>query len=238
MADVEQPKGKNADLPVRIASAIVMVLIAGGAVRAGGLVFSLFLLALAGGLLWEWWGLVSKIARTPLGLIGSMLLGVIYIGWALKVVDWLWTAPHPNSFAAFLFLVTAVMVVAVDVGAYFAGRAIGGPKIAPSISPSKTWAGLFGGMLGASLVAVTAITWNSDPQPASHYLIAIGFAAAVAVVAQAGDFLESWMKRRAGVKDSGHLIPGHGGLLDRLDGHLMVFALLPFIVFAPMGMMG
>lgn len=230
-----EPASKNADLPVRVASAVVMVAVAGGAVWAGGLVFTLFLLALAGGLIWEWWGLVSKIAKTKMGLIGAMLLGVAYIGWSLTVVHWLWVGPHPNTFAAFLFLVTAVMVVAVDVGAYFTGRAIGGPKIAPSISPSKTWTGLFGGMIGASIVVLAAIGWDAGPQTWTIRLVAISFAIPVAVIAQAGDFIESWMKRRAGVKDSGHLIPGHGGLLDRLDGHLMVFALLPFIVFVPLG---
>lgn len=233
-----EPASKKSDLPVRVASAVVMVAVAVGAVWAGGLVFTLFLLALAGGLLWEWWGLASKIARTRLGLIGAMVLGVVYIGWSLKVVHWLWVAPHPNTFAAFLFVVTAVMVVAVDVGAYFVGRAIGGPKIASSISPSKTWAGLFGGIIGASLVVLAAVGWDTGPLSWTIRLVAIGFAMAVAVIAQAGDFLESWMKRRAGVKDSGHLIPGHGGLLDRLDGHLMVFALLPFIVFVPMGVVG
>jgi phosphatidate cytidylyltransferase len=212
-----------------------MVVVAGGAVWAGGLVFSLFLLALAGGLIWEWWGLVSKIAKTTPGLIGAMLLGVGYIGWSLKVVHWLWVSPHPNTFAAFLFIVTAVMVVAVDVGAYFAGRAIGGPKIAPSISPSKTWAGLFGGMAAAELVVLYAIGVRTELPFFWWFQIAGAvFAILVTIIAQSGDFLESWMKRRAGVKDSGHLIPGHGGLLDRLDGHLMVFALLPLVVGALM----
>lgn len=233
MADAEPPVKKNADLPVRIASAVVMVAVAGGAVWAGGLVFSLFLLALAGGLLWEWWGLVSKIAKTGLGLVGAMLLGVGYIGWALKVVHWLWVAPHPDTLAASLFLTTAVMVVAVDVGAYFTGRTFGGPKIAPSISPSKTWSGLIGGMVGAAIVVTLAIGFDSN-MPFFFVVHGVGllYAVLVAIAAQGGDFLESWMKRRAGVKDSGNLIPGHGGLLDRLDGHLMVFALLPFLVGA------
>ncbi len=231
MADAEQPKGKNADLPVRIASALVMVMVAGGAVWAGGLVFSLFLLVLAGGLLWEWWGLVSKIAKSGFALFLMMLAGVFYIGWALKVVHWLWVSPHDSTFAGFLFLVTATMVVAVDVGAYFAGRTFGGPKIAPAISPSKTWSGLFGGMAGATAILLGAIGLDIGFASARDFIIPVLFAMSIAVVAQAGDFLESWMKRRAGVKDSGNLIPGHGGVLDRLDGHLMVFAMLPVLVF-------
>ena len=232
------PQPKKSDLGVRAASALVMVAVAGGAIWAGGLAFSLFLLALAGVLLWEWWGLVAKIAKTRVGLIGAMLLGAAYIVWSLNVGYWLWVKHHANSSAAFLFIVTAAMVVAVDVGAYFTGRALGGPKIAPSISPSKTWSGLLGGIIGASIVVLAAVGWDAEPQSGTIRLVAVVFAMAVAVIAQAGDFLESWMKRRAGVKDSGHLIPGHGGLLDRLDGHLMVFAMLPFIVFVLFGIVG
>ncbi len=106
-------------------------------------------------------------------------------------------------------------VIATDIGAYFAGRSIGGPKIAPSISPSKTWAGLAGGMAGAALVLMLG---RGNGMAAE----AIGGGAMLAIVAQAGDFFESWMKRRAGVKDSGKLIPGHGGLFDRVDGLLAV----------------
>ncbi|WP_309623858.1 phosphatidate cytidylyltransferase [Novosphingobium sp.] len=235
---------KKSDLGVRMLSAIVMIAVAGGAIWAGGLVFTLFLLALAGGLIWEWWGLVSKIAKTRLGLIGAMLVGIVYIGWALKVVHWLWVSPHPNSFAAFLFVVTAVMVVAVDVGAYFAGRTFGGPKIAPSISPSKTWSGLAGGAAFCA-IAIGVIEYIANGVscgiggcgPAGAQFgpteigLALGLGLVIAAIAQAGDFLESWMKRRAGVKDSGNLIPGHGGLFDRLDGHLMVFAMLPVVVY-------
>lgn len=237
MAGGEAP-AKKSDLKLRVLSAIVMVAIAGGAVWSGGLVFSLFLVAIAAGLLWEWWGLVSKIARSGPGLILAALFGVAYIGWALRVAHYLWAEWHPNNFGPFLFVVTAVMVVLVDVGAYFAGRAIGGPKIAPSISPSKTWAGLFGGMAAASLFAVAVVAFEKmqAPRMPEHHawsmgLMGILFAVFVTVLAQSGDFFESWLKRRAGVKDSGHLIPGHGGLLDRLDGHLLVFAMLPVVVF-------
>ncbi|MFZ5704004.1 MAG: phosphatidate cytidylyltransferase [Pseudomonadota bacterium] len=119
-----------------------------------------------------------------------------------------------------LALWTLVIVWATDIGAYFAGRAIGGPKIAPSISPSKTWAGLAGGMVGA-LVCGAAIASASGL--ATPFLIA---GAPLAVAAQVGDFFESWLKRRSGVKDSGTLLPGHGGVLDRLDGVVPVALLV------------
>jgi len=103
-----------------------------------------------------------------------------------------------------------------DIGAYFAGRAIGGPKLAPRISPNKTWAGLLGGMAGAAVIG-----WI-----AAHFLridgIFLLLGAPMAALAQAGDLFESWIKRRAGMKDSGSILPGHGGLLDRLDGLLPV----------------
>jgi phosphatidate cytidylyltransferase len=103
-------------------------------------------------------------------------------------------------------------VWATDIGAYFAGRSFGGPKVAPKISPNKTWSGLIGGMVGALLLGGALCSYADLPL---HLALA---SPALAVIAQAGDFFESWMKRRAGVKDSGALIPGHGGVLDRLDG--------------------
>jgi phosphatidate cytidylyltransferase len=109
------------------------------------------------------------------------------------------------------------LVWATDSGAYFAGRAIGGPKLAPRISPKKTWAGLAGGMLAAALVGWAM---QNGVMPGAWRLAAAS--AALAVVAQAGDLAESGLKRYFGVKDSSQLIPGHGGVLDRLDGLLAV----------------
>ena len=100
-----------------------------------------------------------------------------------------------------------------------AGRAVGGPKIAPRISPSKTWAGLCGGIAGA--IAVIYLAEKQTGAVGTVPLI-VAFGVAAAIIAQTGDFFESWMKRRAGVKDSGNLIPGHGGLFDRVDGLLAV----------------
>lgn len=111
-----------------------------------------------------------------------------------------------------------ISVWAMDVGGYFAGKSIGGPKLAPKVSPKKTWAGLIGGMLLAAVVSAV-ISWGfvwGD----IYLLSAAGFV--LAFIAQIGDLYESAVKRRFGVKDSGALIPGHGGILDRVDG--LVFA--------------
>jgi phosphatidate cytidylyltransferase len=122
------------------------------------------------------------------------------------------------------------LVWATDSGAYFAGRAIGGPKLAPRISPKKTWAGLVGGMLAAGLVGWAM---KDGVAPAAWRLAAIS--AVLAVVAQAGDLAESGLKRYFGVKDSSQLIPGHGGVLDRLDGLLAVAPAVAALAFVAPG---
>lgn len=208
-----QPQPKNSDLPVRVASAIVMVAVAGTALWLGGWVWTVFVAAVALGVLWEWWGLTQGFRRRTLWY----LLGLIYVFLAAST---LLVARMDGGLRYVMMII--VTVIATDVGAYFTGRAIGGPKIAPSISPSKTWAGLAGGALvaGLALVLVVSVTGDGAAVTISpHYLLIGGF---VAIIAQSGDFFESWMKRRAGVKDSGNLIPGHGGLLDRVDGLLAV----------------
>ncbi|HKU07546.1 MAG TPA: phosphatidate cytidylyltransferase [Bradyrhizobium sp.] len=116
-----------------------------------------------------------------------------------------------NGFAALFFVM--LLVWAADIGGYFAGRSFGGPKLWPRVSPKKTWAGAIGGFLGSLAVAgafAAAGAGKTGP------LLALG--AFLSVISQLGDLFESAVKRRFGVKDSSHIIPGHGGLLDRLDG--------------------
>jgi phosphatidate cytidylyltransferase len=111
-------------------------------------------------------------------------------------------------------LVVLAVVWATDTGAFFAGRGIGGAKLAPQISPNKTWAGAIGGLIvGVIAGAVVAIIAGV---PISAPLVII--TALLSVVSQAGDLFESWVKRMFGAKDSGTIIPGHGGLMDRVDG--------------------
>jgi phosphatidate cytidylyltransferase len=150
-----------------------------------------------------------------LGLLSrqlKMAWGYIYIAvpaFAVLVLSWV-----DYGLVFWVFIVTW----ATDIFAYFAGRSIGGPKLAPRISPNKTWAGLLGGVVGAGVLGWVAADY-----------LALGFpflwlGAPMGIVAQAGDLYESWEKRRAGVKDSGTILPGHGGVLDRLDGLLAVVA--------------
>jgi len=234
--------GPNSDLPVRIGSALVMVAVAGTALWFGGWAWLLFIGLVAIGVLAEWIALVRRFEQRPVqrGLWNAA--GMIYVGIAAAML----MALRSPVFDISLLLILLLAVIATDVGAYFAGRTIGGPKIAPMISPSKTWAGLGGGAVGASLVVLGANFLSQYQQARSIEMVievtaapafwstiswwpALGdslvIGAGIAVIAQAGDFFQSWMKRRAGVKDSGALLPGHGGLFDRVDGLLAVLAI-------------
>lgn len=138
--------------------------------------------------------------------------GTLWI--ALGALAFLWLAIAPQGGReAILWLLGIVW--ATDIGAYAAGRSIGGPKLAPRLSPNKTWAGLAGGVVSAALVGLLAARLTGG-----RPLIPALASAILAVIAQAGDLAESLAKRHFGVKDSSNLIPGHGGLLDRLDGLL------------------
>ncbi|HZG08446.1 MAG TPA: phosphatidate cytidylyltransferase [Allosphingosinicella sp.] len=136
--------------------------------------------------------------------------GFFYIGapaFALMVLEW----------ARFDLVFWAMLVTwSTDIFAYFAGRSIGGPKLAPRISPNKTWAGLIGGMAGAAVIGgIAAWLFGLD-------LLFVLAGALMGLLSQLGDLYESKVKRRLGVKDSGTLLPGHGGMLDRVDGLLPV----------------
>lgn len=217
MADGSPVAKKNADLPVRIASAVVMVAVAGLALWIGGPLWPLFVSVVALGVLWEWRGLVQGFQISTGWQICWLAGGFLYIGIAALMMAALRLLPFEPAHVILIALMLAV--IGTDVGAYFAGRTFGGPKIAPAISPSKTWSGLFGGMIGAGLGLVLG-SYVTEGFADLGTKLAVG--PVIAVVAQAGDFFESWMKRRAGVKDSGRLIPGHGGLFDRVDGLLAV----------------
>ena len=231
MADGE--RGKHSELRLRVISGVVMAAVALGALWVGGYAWGLLVALVAGACLWEWSKLSSAIAAGVVGRTAWFFGGVVYVGIAAEVLLMLRNMPF-YGFRMVLLVVLAV--VATDVGAYFAGRAIGGPKIAPKISPSKTWAGLAGGMLGASAVFYTAM-WRGVGMGTHEYRMVwlpLAVGGCVAIIAQAGDFFESWLKRRAGVKDSGWIIPGHGGVFDRVDGLLAVCFVMGLLMVAMM----
>jgi len=235
MAVAEAAK-PGSELRTRLGSALVMLGVAGGALGLGGGVWLAFVGAVAMGVVWEWWKLVSRFA-TPSGARGLWMLGGLgYIGSAAAMLGLLRLAP-PTGWV--MLLAVLLGVIGTDAGAFFTGRAFGGPRIAPAISPSKTWSGLAGGMIGAAggiglalwlglSPAFNRLLADAGSRPfvagpeTPHTLGIVLCGALLATIAQTGDFFESWLKRRAGVKDSGGLIPGHGGLFDRTDGLLAV----------------
>lgn len=231
------------DLAARVVSAALMLVIGLGAMWIGGDVWGVVLIVAAGLMGWE----VSRLhgAADQVRVIFGLLLAAAVLCWLFIAPSWAATcavliagaglAAHDRplslmAWAAAIGVSTAVLfelraewgravtlwvllvVVVTDVGGYFAGKLIGGPKILPRISPKKTWSGTIGGWVLAALVGAGAAWLGLG----GWWLVPVSVLLALA--AQAGDILESRMKRRAGVKDSSSLIPGHGGLLDRFDG--------------------
>jgi len=242
------PSGLS-DLWKRAITGIVLIVVAIGALFAGGWSFWLLVTFLALAMIAEWAGLM-KVSRwktlvaivamlaimvfahplyrlidvtslyvllggcAALVVVGSSLRlgsGLLYLGLASLAIIFL-----REQGGIVLTFWTLAIVWATDIGAYFSGKTIGGPKLAPQFSPNKTWAGLVGGVICATLVSAIFAFQTALP------ILIVPLAALFAIVAQLGDLFESWLKRRADVKDSSNLFPGHGGALDRLDGLLPV----------------
>jgi phosphatidate cytidylyltransferase len=198
------------ELAIRTLTGVALIAGALAASAVGGTIFAVAVAGIATVIYYEWtrivrgWGVGWKVGGFVYALLPALAL--------------LWIRErdsHGLELLLWVFLVTW----ATDIGAYFAGRAWGKAKLAPAISPNKTWAGLYGGIVAAGLIGGGWAIFTGLGKPL--LVLAPLFAAA----AQAGDLFESWMKRRAGVKDSGNWLPGHGGLLDRLDGLVPVAVL-------------
>jgi phosphatidate cytidylyltransferase len=199
-------------LRLRVLSALVLAPVAMAAMWVGGAFFYAMVALIAVGLVYEWAGLCRA------GRLGreSLVAGVLWVALWTAALVWLRSDPLAGRVNV---IGLALVIWGSDIGAYLAGRAIGGPKLAPRISPGKTWSGAAGGALASALIAFGAaklLMSGHDSAPA------LFLGAILSVIGQTGDLAESAAKRRCGVKDSGHLIPGHGGLLDRLDAALAV----------------
>ena len=168
---------------------------------------------------------VGSATRNPLHGVW-MAAGTIYITVAALALAWL-RIEAVSGLVALLWLLFSVW--ASDALAYAAGRMIGGPRLAPRISPNKTWAGLGGAMLGAAVASgLFGFFWTDGPGP----LLLVVAGLVVGLVGQGGDLLESFAKRRFGTKDSSALIPGHGGVLDRIDALMAVTLVATFVYLA------
>jgi phosphatidate cytidylyltransferase len=151
-----------------------------------------------------------------------VIAGIGYAG-AMLLAPLLLRGSDRLGFVAIVLLFAIVWTT--DVLGYFAGRAFGGPKLMPAVSPKKTWSGAIAGALGAMIVSVPIVGLFSD----FNRPVIAALALLLSVLAQLGDLLESWVKRRFGAKDASHLIPGHGGVMDRLDG-FWAAALAAFLI--------
>ncbi|GLR48594.1 phosphatidate cytidylyltransferase [Sphingomonas astaxanthinifaciens] len=210
------------EVALRTLTGVLMILTALAAEWFGGTAFAILVALAATGIYFEWmrmvrgWGIGWKVAGFFFALLPAVAL--------------LWVRERggdPQGSKGFeLVLWTFIVTWSADIGAFFAGRSFGGPKLAPSISPNKTISGLIGGLVAATLIG--GIWANYAGLDRAWLLLAPVFAAFAAM----GDLFESWMKRRAGVKDSGRLIPGHGGVFDRLDGLMPVAVLTALAVLA------
>lgn len=252
-----------ADLRLRVLSALVMILVGVSAIMAGGWVFLVLLSLVAGALFWELLRmlmpdlqplkalLVAAIAAAavlragvdpnPIALVSLPLapfLGLVllrqdrgiflFYGTALLfAVAGLFWIRNGAGLGWTIWLV--LVVVAADIGGYFFGRILGGPKILPVISPKKTWSGTLGGWFLAACVGLGFIYYGQ----AGWSLVV--FSILTAAASQAGDVIESAIKRHSGVKDSSNLIPGHGGFLDRFDA-LITASLFVVIVDKVIGL--
>lgn len=257
MTDTQTP-ARLSELQLRVLVGVALIAVASAALVLGGILFWLLCVVLGLLMMGEWADLAGAPATTkrlaqfalsvPLAIMAPLVgagpgflalgllagagffivivtrrqrlaLGTLYVG--LPVLGLLLLRQQTDGVAFTLWALALVWMC--DIGAYFAGRAIGGPKLAPKISPNKTWAGLAGGVAAASLFGA-AMHW----QFGLPWRLTLA-TPALAVLAQGGDLYESWLKRRAGVKDSGTILPGHGGVLDRLDGLVPVAPVAAFL---------
>jgi phosphatidate cytidylyltransferase len=199
---------------VGLASAVALAIRGGVALALGGICFALGRIDAA--LIVLALGLISVLWTAP-ERRGWAAAGFCYAA-AAEIASVLLRLDPVKGFAALMFVLVIVWVT--DSGGYFAGRGIGGPKLWPSVSPKKTWAGAVGGLAASLAVAGTFAAFDlGRPVP---LLIS---AAILSVASQLGDLFESAVKRHFGVKDSSHIIPGHGGLMDRLDGFVAAVVL-------------
>jgi phosphatidate cytidylyltransferase len=249
-----------ADLRPRVLSAAVMVVVGGLAIALGGSVFLLVVLFCVTVMMWELSRLTAPHPKPFLDYGLGVLAGLCVflwtsglvppLGWGLLGLPALALIVTPRRdrlaiglFALGLMIATAgflnlrttgipavlwllFVVTASDMAGYFAGRLIGGPKFWPAISPKKTWSGTIAGWIAAALVGLVFGIFTDVPP------VLLWLSPVVAVAGQFGDIAKSWVKRRAGVKDSSALIPGHGGLLDRFDALLGAMLAVQILILA------
>ncbi len=219
MSAASEPATLNQPLTgtrLRVVSAVVMAVPTIAAVYYGPPWFTALIIAIAIAMAWEWSRMCN---RNPLWLA----VGAVYIAVPCGILIWLRQDQQAGMITIlWLFL----LVWSADIGAYLSGRTIGGPKLAPRISPNKTWAGFIGGISIAGVVSgAFGLVWEGN------IITLFLWGGVIAIASQAGDLLESAAKRHFNVKDSSSLIPGHGGVLDRVDALITASVAAAFLKF-------
>mgnify|MGYP001187090961 CR=1 FL=1 len=241
-----------ADLVPRLLSSLVMVTLGGAALYTGGIILAILMSAVCAVMIWEVIGLLAP-QRGKRPVVVAILFGVVFfvatwasvqvaavVGLFAVLAVRLSFVPNYSVFAPYCALIYAgalgvfelrvqaglgtviwliTIVVITDLAGYFVGRLIGGAKIWPSVSPKKTWSGTVAGWICVALAGLLFLFFFQD----AHWMV-LPISIFLSAVSQAGDMLESHLKRLAGVKDSSQFIPGHGGFLDRFDGMIAVAA--------------
>jgi len=213
----------NRDFTARMVSGFILGPLTLFAVYFGDIYFQMFVAVAFGVSVKEW----IRMAKKSDHVLRDSILGVVYL--AICFAAFLKLRIDLDQ-GLFLTIVLMLGVWSSDIAAYFSGKLIGGPKLMPKVSPNKTWSGFIGGTLGSALALMAlghfapAISNATGLEflPFAPLKIAFIIGALFTVVGQVGDLLVSWYKRKVGVKDTGTIIPGHGGVLDRIDSLLLV----------------
>jgi phosphatidate cytidylyltransferase len=214
---VQPSKPAASELVVRVVSGVVMAAIALLLTISGGILFELFWVVAAGVIFWEWFNLIARADQYRQWFAAGAVYAI-----AAALCPIVLRADPDYGLVTIVFLFAVVWMT--DVAAYFIGRMAGGPRLWPAVSPNKTWSGAIGGLVGAMVAAFVVASFAALPHRATILLAAV-----LSVASQAGDLFESHVKRRFGVKDASHVIPGHGGVMDRLDGFIFAAALATLI---------
>ena len=201
----------NRNFFLRTCSTLVLAPLVLLIIHIGGFIYYLTIVAMAALMAFEWHEMLQSKLMKRNWL--WQLFAVIYIAAPCTSLIWIMMHDHGPRIVTWLVLIIAI----TDIAAYLCGRTIGGPKLAPRISPGKTWSGLIGGCSFAVLFGFAAGTYYGT----NHLHILMTLTLILALYAQIGDLIESWVKRKFEIKDSGSLIPGHGGILDRVDGIIL-----------------
>lgn len=211
----------NKNLLIRTITALILAPLILAIIFIGGIAFKGLIVVSAVLMAFEWNSITSHDKSKHRPLIWKVS-GVIYI--LLPCLSLLWIADKQRGHEIIAWLMITVWLV--DIAAFFAGKIIGGPKLAPRISPNKTWSGFLGAIVLSYFIGLASVKYFAPTTPAALIMLTV----VIAFFAQVGDLLESWIKRKFDIKDTGKIVPGHGGFLDRVDSLIITATKVAFAV--------